>query len=526
MTKTKEKPTKTVRVAEADAAPPAPAELQYLALNLLVDSKTNPRHIYNKEAMETLRRSVEQHGILQPVLVRSRASGGGFEVIAGSRRVAIARELKLKEIPAAVQDLSDDQVIDVQLVENIQRESLHPLEEAEAFGRYRAAGLKSIDIARKVQRSASWVDKRLALNDLIPPLKELFRNGKIGLGAAQEFARIHDQETQKRAFEKIGKRIDEEDIADLREEIVADHLYRISRAPFDTKKENVVPGVCACTDCPFRFGNHADQGAKEIGDACGDPSCYDAKADAEWDRRLDAHLAKGGEVLDDKEVEEVFASQDGLAWGTPYLELSDYANGYSGTKVGELVKQHGIPTYLARSAATKRIYEIVRKADIALVAPKQRASSNPDNALAKARREQKAKLRFFTVAVVDKVREGNLDAEKVDKFLVRVALDSAWSESINEVGKRLGLLNDSTTKKDKDRLKSTLAKWAAECSADDRLALIVELALHRKNQYGDFSVMRESLLDLGIPEKPLEAAYKQHIEAQKKPAPAKAKKAK
>ncbi len=188
---------------------PVPAAT-VIPLSDIKSSKTNPRKAFDKDADRELADSVKKHGVLQPVLVRVLPAGGGrYELVAGERRLRAAAAAGLAEIPAIVRDLTDDQALEIQVVENLQRRDLHPLEEADGYRRLVAAKYDVARIAERVGRSVAYVYDRLKLANLIDGARQLFLAGKIQAGHAIVLARLKPED-QRRAIVTRGALFDDE----------------------------------------------------------------------------------------------------------------------------------------------------------------------------------------------------------------------------------------------------------------------------------------------------------------------------
>jgi ParB/RepB/Spo0J family partition protein len=149
---------------------------------------TNVREVDTKsDAYKELVRSVETHGVIEPLIVRLRheTSGPTHELVAGFRRLAAAKEAKLKVVPVRVFALTDSERVEFQLVENLLREDLTPMEEARAVHAYSdSTGAKPKEIAARLSKSETWVRDRLKLLNLIPRGQQLLNEGKITAQAA------------------------------------------------------------------------------------------------------------------------------------------------------------------------------------------------------------------------------------------------------------------------------------------------------------------------------------------------------
>lgn len=176
--------------------------MQEIPLHVIKTGGTNPRKYFDAAAMAELVESVKAHGVLQPVLLRPFPSkkglllGGGvaYELVAGERRLRAARTAGLDKIPALVRDLSDDEVLEIQVVENLQRQDLHPLEEADGYQQLRRAKYDVARIAERVGRSVAYIYDRLRLANLCADARQLFADGEITAGHAILLARLTTQQ--------------------------------------------------------------------------------------------------------------------------------------------------------------------------------------------------------------------------------------------------------------------------------------------------------------------------------------------
>ena len=172
---------------------------EQIPLGAIALSKSNPRVICDKAALDELTESVKAKGVLQPIIVRP-VNGSGYEIVAGERRYRAAATAKLASIPAIVRELSDADVEEIQLIENLQRADLHPLDEAVAFDKLRRDGKVSIEhIGAQVHKSRAYVAQRLKLCALTETGRNAFKAGKLNIGVAFLLARISDTERKRKA---------------------------------------------------------------------------------------------------------------------------------------------------------------------------------------------------------------------------------------------------------------------------------------------------------------------------------------
>jgi ParB family chromosome partitioning protein len=159
--------------------------LQTLAVDRLRPGKYQPRTRMDEASLDELAQSIKEHGIMQPVLVRP-VDGGRFEIIAGERRWRAAMRSGLKEVPALVKAVPDASALAIGLIENIQREDLNPLEQANGLARLiDEFGLTHDAVAKAIGRSRSAVTNLLRLRELAKPVQEYLLAGKLDMGHAR-----------------------------------------------------------------------------------------------------------------------------------------------------------------------------------------------------------------------------------------------------------------------------------------------------------------------------------------------------
>lgn len=167
------------------AAQPAPGEaVRQVPINDVVASPFQPRREFLAEHLTELMESIREHGIIQPLIVR--LVNGKYELIAGERRWRASRELGLTQVPVIVRTASDKDVLELALIENLQRENLNPIEEAQAYERLaREFSLRQEDIAQRVGKNRATVANAMRLLELPSPVQALLRDGKLTTGHAK-----------------------------------------------------------------------------------------------------------------------------------------------------------------------------------------------------------------------------------------------------------------------------------------------------------------------------------------------------
>jgi len=177
-----------------------------LVVEMDVESLTpnlfQPRKNFDKEKMEELKGSIKKHGIIQPIVVRKMANG--YEIVAGERRLKAAKEIGLKKIPAIIKSINNEKSLEIALVENIQREDLNPVEQANAFKRLiDEFKLTQQELAEATGKSRALVANTIRLLKLNPEIQKNISEGKISFGHAKLLLSIEDEEVQRAVCDRI-----------------------------------------------------------------------------------------------------------------------------------------------------------------------------------------------------------------------------------------------------------------------------------------------------------------------------------
>ena len=168
-------------------------QLRTLPIDLLQRSPYQPRKNFEQEALQELADSISSQGIIQPIVARPISNGKQFEIIAGERRWRAAQLAGLHEVPAVVREINDQTAMCLALIENIQREDLNPIEQAQALHRLlNEFSMTHEAVADAVGRSRSTVTNLLRLLELNPQVKELVENGNLEMGHARALLALED----------------------------------------------------------------------------------------------------------------------------------------------------------------------------------------------------------------------------------------------------------------------------------------------------------------------------------------------
>jgi len=307
--------------------PNTATEYRNLPLNVLIESTTNPRRVFEDLAMQELAASIRTQGILSPLLVRP-LNERSFEIVAGARRYRAALMAEAVTVPVRIVNLTDAQSIEVQLVENLIRADVHPMEEANGF-----RALLNLEepkysieqIAAKTGKSPAYCLARLKLTELVPVVVDAFYAEEIGVGHALLLAKLpadRQEEALNACFrEEWSASRDRKakrtllPVRNLQVWIEQNILLILKDAPFDKRDAHLVAIAGSCVDCPKRTGHNKllflDMGKQ---DACTDGNCYSAK--------VEAYLQK--QIAAKPELVQISTAYGKQQEGSPVLPRSKY----------------------------------------------------------------------------------------------------------------------------------------------------------------------------------------------------------
>ena len=312
-------------------------QFAHIALAVITPSLTNPRKNFNAAKLTELAASIAASGVHQPVLLRplpgARVADTDrkveYELVCGERRYRASLEAAVATIPAMIRALTDDQVLEIQIVENLQRDDLSELEEAEGFqALMQHAGLNAEQVGAKIGKSRAHVYARLKLLDLDMEVKQAMRDGKIDASRGVLIARIPDSKLQLKALAYAttpqGYPADNPSVRLLQNWLKDNVMLKLEHAIFDIKDSRLVKDVGNCTTCPKRTGANPDLFV-DVGsaDICTDPACYHSKEQAHRNQMFKRAEAKGMRVVQGKEALELLNGNQWLSEPDDYRDLDE-----------------------------------------------------------------------------------------------------------------------------------------------------------------------------------------------------------
>lgn len=311
---------------------------QETALTALVcPSPTNPRKTYGGPEDDALAENIKIHGIFTPLLVRpwdanlpwpeDRECMPVYEIVAGERRYRGALAAGLERVPVVVRPLTDKQVAEIQMIENLQRKGLGPLEEAEGYSRMMEEhGYTADQLAEQISKSRSYIYGRIKLATICAKGREALRDGRLEESVALMLARIPGVSLQEKALGEVLSNIYTLQPMTHREasrHIQERYTLHLGKAPFPTGDSTLVPAAGRCYACPKRSGNaqalYPDIENPEI---CTDPGCFADKKAAHIARQKAEAEAAGKQVIDGEAAAKLITGQHGIKG---HVKLDDKA---------------------------------------------------------------------------------------------------------------------------------------------------------------------------------------------------------
>lgn len=317
--------------------------IEQIELGDILPSPTNPRTIFDDAALADLAESIRRKGVMQPILVRPRkcdfkvepagnrwavVNPSGvtvetcddeetaqdalrlywerqpqFELVAGERRWRASKLAKQEHVPAIVRDLDDRSALEFQVIENLQRADLSPMEEARGYRRMLDEyGYVADELAAKVGKSKGYIYARLKLVHLPPAAEQALVDGVFSVSIAELIARVPGAEARERL---VAELLEEKDAGwfqpptfrEVKRQIEQEYMRELKGAPFDLADKKLRPSAGSCKACSKRTGNDKVSYPDSRADVCTDPSCYDQKIEAHQRREFQRYAAAGAEIL-------------------------------------------------------------------------------------------------------------------------------------------------------------------------------------------------------------------------------------
>ena len=191
-----------IQEAQTETAASNNEAANMVSLSEIHPNPNQPRTHFNETELEELSESIRAHGVLQPLLVRK--DGDGYEIIAGERRYQASKIAGLEEVPVVIKDVDDQEMLQLALIENLQRSDLNPIEEAKGYRQLiKASGMTQEALSKAVSKSRSTITNSLRLLDLPQRVQDLLFEGKLTAGHARAILAVPFEEQRIRLAEKV-----------------------------------------------------------------------------------------------------------------------------------------------------------------------------------------------------------------------------------------------------------------------------------------------------------------------------------
>ena len=339
-------------------------------MECITASKTNPRKIFDDAALADLAASITKHGVAQPILLRPTHVDTGvtfFEVVAGERRFRASKLAGKTTVPAIVRNLSDAEALEIQVIENLQRQDLHPLEEAEGFEvLMRENGYTADVMAEKTGKSKAYIYASLKLTALEPSPRAVFYSGRLNKSTALLVARIPIKSLQEKCVGEIASEQRIMSARDAARHIERNYMLDLTKAPFDRENGALNPGAGACSTCHLRTGNQPEVFSDVSADVCTDPICFKAKTDEHVVRVLKLAKENGQAVITGAAARKIKeASYSAVGGGYIDLDKVNHYPGQNGRTFRQILGDAMPKPTLLETPGTAEIVEIVKAAEVA-----------------------------------------------------------------------------------------------------------------------------------------------------------------
>lgn len=471
--------------------------------------------------MKSLAASVAKSGVLQPA--RGRRKNGHLEIVFGHRRRRAAKTAGVK-LPILIGDMTDDQVVEAQLEENLEREDMHPMDEAEMFGQLAEMKYSVEQIAEKRGCEPAYVRQRMKLLALDRSVRKKFVADEFDADVAFLIARIPAAAAQKAAAKELGDHLGDRHgfgLEDARRVVKSNFMLDLKSASFDIKDAKLV-AAGACSSCPKRTGQQREMFAEvaKKEDLCLDPGCYRKKADAHFALLKKTAKKDGLKVLSKKDAKGIFVGYYHRAGPRPLSYAAKFVDakakvGYRGAKqiqktwaraLGEHAPEpvhcqdpDGMPRMLYPKATAERA--LVK----AGVVTKAAASSSEPTSQEKAEREKRNIKKLTAKRAIAAVAE-TIKTVEPERLWHAMAVGVMSGAALNDAAKAVGA-----------PLPAPAGETNAVIIATLQVALADNLEQYGTKNYGDRFLEMAQLIGINV------AGLETVVRAERKEAKAKKK---
>ncbi len=295
----KRRRTSTTAKKEVNGKKVPVLQIENIPIGKIKPDPKQPRKTFDEKQLQQLSDSIKEFGVLQPITVRK--SGKDFIIVMGERRFRASKIANKKTIPCIVRTYENDEVLEVQIIENLQRKDVEPTEEAEAIA-YLSDKYQPSEIAKRLGRTDNFIRQRLKLAGLIDGFKHFVRSGEmtisLGVGVA-----LFEPEEQQMMLETMGEEFNAHQI----NRMINNRTYDLEKAPFDVEDKGLVAKAGSCVECPFNAANQGNLfGEGKM--VCTKSACFETKKTKSFLKLIDK--SKKDNILLIPEILQYWADEE------------------------------------------------------------------------------------------------------------------------------------------------------------------------------------------------------------------------
>lgn len=496
----------------------------------------NPRKHFNEQALADLAASIATQGIIQPLVVRpwplldlGREPKGTrvakYQIVCGERRWRAARKAGLKDVPCIIRERNDQQVLEIMVVENEQREDVNVLEKCDGYHGLAKFGMTVEQIATRVGQSASTVRAVMKLKRLPPAAKDAVAAGTMSYSIAQLIASLPG-ELARIDLASWALKADWRDnlpsVRNVKEEIQKTYMVELKQAPFDLGDKTLWNTAGSCKECPKRAGNNREEWPDARADVCTDPACYRSKVGFAKGRLYAAAKAKGLKAISGDEADT--ADRKGIGqWGiSSWIGLAEQWCGDQGGRLtveqrlkGRLDRErvYGITTagVELHLVPRKEAEKLLKGEDLEQAAQRRQAEASGSSRQPTDGQVAERARRLGLLAIADRARDESaklrspmMEENKHLAGVWQMLRLATWAVAIDELDARDGLdvlprFIPRLAELDNWQEQLTeLQNWTAAAPASALLSCLLQMVASRA--IGTFASDFEALGDLMIKE--------------------------
>ena len=410
----------------------------------IVPSPTNSPKRMNPVTLKELSEDIGRRGVDTPITVRPLPGNRvqdtdrnvQFEIVCGHRRFKASEMANLKTIPAMVRTLNNIQSLEVQLIENLGRQDLSPIEEAEGYEMLmKEASLNVDQIAEKVGKSRSYIYGRLKLLDLCEEARDVLHNGKIDASCALLVARIPNNKLQVKAINEIleGASYPWEPMTHRQafSHIQQNYMLNLKDARFEITSENLIDGTGSCKNCEKRTGHNPELFTDIKGaDICTDPTCFHEKEQAHAANLIKAAKDRGQTVIFGKEAQElqVQNSYGGKLIGYSRLDSAEDSPTEKPLRkiIGNFMQSEGINAVLIESKTGEFVECVSNEVKLKLLKLAQQQATDSGNQASHESFDESPKSPKISKEIEELLEQKKLKAEAKAK----ASFEEGWREKL------------------------------------------------------------------------------------------------